>query len=217
MNGRIAVLCPTRDRPEPFREMVASVRKTALLADVLAYVDEDQRELYGVNPPGSRITYGPRIGPVAALNELVRANHDYDAYGIITDDSVLNDRDWDQWVLAAMDNFPDRLVVIDPRHNLGEHVDMPFVSRQWVDVVGWYACPETYHFCWPIITGLIGEMTAIVHAPEPGFSITHNGLPHSNLDARGDDAEAFFRYVATRMPEIVNKLRMELTKHMEMA
>jgi len=206
-NGRVAVLCPTRDRPEPFRDMVASVRKTAMKADVLAYVDEDQREFYGVNPPGSQVVYGSRIGPVAALNHLVEKFPDYSAYGIITDDTTLNDKDWDVWVQAAMNNFPNRLAVVSPRHNLGEHVDMPFVSRNWIDVVGWYACPETYHFCWPILTGLIGEMTAIVHAPEPGFSITHNGLPHSNTDIREKDAQSFFTYVALKLPEVVHKLR----------
>jgi hypothetical protein len=215
MMNRIAVLIPSRDRPEKLLKACRSVLATSNLADVLVYVDEDQRELYESGLTGAgfgprvKALYAARIGPVAAANSLVDENPSYAAYGLITDDTTIKTETWgwDAWLLETLDFFPRRLAVVSPRHNLGEHVDMPFVSWEWIDCVGWYACPEFYHYCWPILTGLIGEMTAIVHAPEQSFAIHHEGLPHTNLASRDDDAKKFFEYVALKMPVHVEALR----------
>jgi len=46
MNGRIALLCPTRGRPESLGVMRESVGRTSNNADVLVYVDSDQKDIY---------------------------------------------------------------------------------------------------------------------------------------------------------------------------
>ena len=207
----VAVLIPTRGRPQEFLEAVESVRKTSK-ATVLAYVDEDQRDMYPTEVEGAIIHVGPRVGPVASANNLVRAYPKFDAYGLITDDTRTISPGWDEWLLNAMDMFPKRLAVVSPRHNLGEHVDMPFVSREWINVVGWFACPVFYHYAWPIINGIMGEMTAIVHAPEQGFSLYHKGLPHTNLEGKDKDELKFFHYVALIMPQHVENLRKAMSE-----
>lgn len=208
---RIAVLIPSRNRPMHLARAVDSVLSTSTKADVVAYVDEDQRELYRGLMPGGRfsIHYGPRIGPAPSANALVAASPGYAAYGLITDDTTIVTKAWDDWVLKVLSDIP--MAVIDPRHNLGEHVDMPFVSRKWIETVGWYACPGRHHYSWPIITGLIGEMTAIVHAGEDDFRLLHEGLSHTNDEYRNSDAREFFDYVALRLPVPVHRIRECMT------
>jgi len=204
---RVAVLCPTRDRPERFQRLCDSVKATSSEAVVRGYVDEDQVDLY---PPsnGQRFSWesGPRVGVVAALNHLVRKNPGFDAYGILTDDCVVNTPGWDYYIGEVMDSFPRRLCVVSPYHNFGNQVDMPFVSKEWIRLIGWYACPNTYHYCWPIITGLIGEMTAICHCPMTRFGIEHD-LHVENKAAQVRDAQPFFEFVSLKLPALVERIR----------
>lgn len=205
MNGRIAVLIPTRDRPGQFLIAAESVRATSTLADVIAYVDDDQVDAYkGRATKGSYWVHGPRIGPVASANALWKSYPDYSAYGLITDDSIITTIGWDQWLLAAFGQLP--LAVISPHHGNGNYVDMPFVSKTWTELVGWYACPLMKHYAWPIVSGLIGEMSSIVHAPAQSFHIQHTYDPMANPDRSGD-YEAFFSYVSRDLPGTVDLLR----------
>src|SRR5438034_1248354 len=98
--AKVAVLCPTRGRPEGLRKMAQSVRATSG-ADVYAYIDEDWEEEYVGIPEVERFV-GPRVGPVRAVNRLVRKVPDYAAYGFLTDDTTVLTAGWDRWVLDAM-------------------------------------------------------------------------------------------------------------------
>jgi hypothetical protein len=213
VNDRIAVLIPSRNRPAYLKKAIASVLDTSTRADVLVYLDDDQNGLYEKLIRSDRVIvhHGPRVGPVQSANYLVSEHPDYSAYGLITDDTTMITPGWDLWLLDVLSAFPGRLVVVSPRHNLGEHVDMPFVSSEWINLVGWYACPDMIHYSWPILTGLIGEMTAIVHAPESGFSIHHVGLEHTNTEVRDRDARVFFDYVALKLPVFVERIRQAMT------
>ena len=214
---RIAVLIPSRDRPEQLLDACRSVLETSIAADVLVYVDDDQRDIYEpalvVAEFGPRVKamYGPRVGPVASANMLVEFSPEYSTYGLITDDSRMTVWGWDAWALDALDYFPGRIGIINPHHNLGGHVDMPFVSREWIDIIGWYACPEMYHYCWPILTGLIGEQTAICHAPEKSFALAHSRLHPMNQEAQDADTAKFFRIVVVELPLYVSSLRKALS------
>jgi hypothetical protein len=211
---KAAVLIPSRDRPGLLVDAIRSVLDTSA-ADVLVYVDEDQWRGYqfafrNLEPIRVKGMYGDRIGPVASANALVKSFHGYDAYGLITDDSGITTPGWDQWTLEAIARFPGRIAVVSPHHPHGYHVDMPFVSKEWIERVGWYACPLMKHYAWPIITGLIGEMTGIVHAPESAFHIEHAYDPNANQDVRAKDYEAFFSFVSRDLPIVVATLRKEM-------
>jgi hypothetical protein len=208
---KIAVLCPTRDRPEKFRRLWQSVMDTTSDKStvVLAYIDDDQIELYREHlpPHGFIAIVGPRVGPVAACNAIVERYHDhFDIFGILTDDCEVTVPGWDKYLAEVMEMFPKRLVVVSPFHNCGDHVDMPFVSKEWIDVVGWYACPDVYHYCWPIVTGLIGEMTAICHCPMQRFALKHD-LHERVLMSQAKDAQPFFEFVSLKLPVSVERLR----------
>lgn len=214
---KVGVLCPTRDRPKEFDRLCQSVIATSTQADVLAYIDDDQPELYQptewskMHPYGTgrvRQHVGPRIGPAPAANALVKAFPGYDAYGMVTDDAIMTVPGWDQWLLDVIASFPNRICVVSPYHNQGNHVDMPFVSKEWIAVTGWFACPEMKHYCWPIVTGLIAEMTGICHAGHHDFAVFHKPkVEMVSLNRREQDAQAFFEYVSLGLPAVVQNIR----------
>jgi hypothetical protein len=196
--------------------MAGSVMGTSAKADVIFYADDDQYDLYhGVEKENGlrgrvRDWYGPRIGPVASCNTLVDKFPEYAAYGMITDDSQVTTPGWDLWLMDMIDQFPNKVCVASPHHNQGSFVDMPFASKQWITAVGWYACPDVKHYCWPIITGLIGEMSAIVHAPAQSFNIDHDYEPDANHETRKEDAAKFFDFVSFKLPSRVELVRAAL-------
>lgn len=214
-SGRIAVLCPTRNRPAQFVNLAKSIMKTTNRADLVGYVDDDQAELYQATCDRTRtelrsrmsVHHGPRIGPVAACNVLVKEFPGYDAYGLIPDDAVVTTAEWAEWCLDVVAFLPNRVGVISPAHNQGPHVDMPFVTKGWIKATGWFAVPIAYHFVWPLVTALIGEMTAIVHAPKDRFNVDHDLAMSANQVWRTTDTEAFLPFVARELMPIVDRVR----------
>jgi hypothetical protein len=182
MVGRTAVLIPSRNRPGQLEEAIQSVRDTSSLGDVLVYIDDDQMELYSALETAESAKgdgrvlwhHGPRVDTVAALNSLVTWHPEYAAYGVMTDNSVMVDKGWDVFLQETLDLFPHRLGVISPWHNCGVHVDQPYVSREWVELVGWYACPDFKHYAWPLVAGIIGGQTGIYYSHKGEFSIQHD-------------------------------------------
>lgn len=195
--------------------LAGSVRDTST-AKVIAYVDEDQEEIYREACVGVgetlKIHVGPRIGPAQSANAIVKKFPDFDVYGLITDDSYVITPSWDRWMIEVVQQLPKRIGVISPWHNQGNHVDMPFVTKEWIALTGWFAYPRFFHYCWPILTGLIGEMTAIVHAPQQRFGLVHEFEMHTNTNRAPEDYEVFFEAVALRLPVYVEKIREALSE-----
>lgn len=149
---------------------------TSELTTMLLCIDHDQREPYSRMPdhPRLKIQVGLRADIVGSINTAVKAHPGYDAYGLLVDDARFTVVGWDRWLLGSIDDFPNRLGVISAAHNIGEFVNFAYVSREWVEVVGWYACPDTVHFCWDTVLEMLGEATAIVYAPKEWFHIDHD-------------------------------------------
>ena len=215
MIGRIAVICPTRGRAKGFIDLVKSIVLTTNRADLVAYVDEDQAAIYQKACDEARaelrsrmsLHVGPRIGPVASANALVKEFPGYDAYGFVPDDALITTEGWGEWCLDVIPHFPNRVGVISPTHNQGGHVDMPFATKEWIRATGWFAAPIAHHFVWPLVTGLIGEMTAIVHAPKDRFNIDHSLVMSANQVWASKDTEAFLPFVARELMPIVDRVR----------
>ena len=193
--------------------MANSFARTSSRADLIAYVDEDDPADYDFDLPRVTIRRGPRIGTVAVCNELAKIAS-YRAYGMVPDDSEFLTERWDDYVGRAIDELPKHVGVVSPHHNLGVHVDMPFVSREWIDATGWFAYPKAFHWVWPIITGLIGDISqCLVRAGEQEFSIKHLGTTTVGqpLECQESDIREFFFFVALendeRLPCVVERVR----------
>lgn len=140
---RILLATPTRGRPDGFREMVRSARRTANQNDQLAIVariDKDDPEHLGYNKErGYQVTQGKRVNLPDAWNEIVRNNR-FDILMMCADDIRFRTTGWDDEVRAVFEQWPDRIGHAygdDGFHgeNLATH---SFVSKEWIDAVGYY-------------------------------------------------------------------------------
>ena len=172
---------------------------TSKYADVYAYVDDDQIAMYEhkENPRivGASVVYGPRIGPIAAVNSLYRQNPDYDCYLVMTDDCTLTVDGWDSWLLDVVGM--GGVVAASPTHSLGQNVDFAAVSGEFARRLGWVCYPGCYHWCWPSVIEALGEATRMVHAPPDTFHIDHVHLESMNQELSHTDTKqlyAFFAY-----------------------
>jgi hypothetical protein len=207
----IALLCPTR-RPEEFAWMVQSVRETTKdRVQICAYIDRDDvhdyRAIIGKDRPKCLQFYlGTRVGPTASLNRLARMFKP-DIMGVITDDATLISPDWDLWLQETIDGFPGRLGVVSARHYAGDWCNFPFISREMLDLLGWYAYPGTYHFAYDTVLELIGEATAMRHATSDEMLINHQNLSCLNPDRYRTDAEAFVTWCVQERRQQAMRIR----------
>lgn len=198
MNGRILVMCASRGRTSRFARMVDSVRKTATIADIVVYVDDDQTEEYGPLitslGDGIRMLVGPRIGQCASLNHLAKKCPGYEAYGSATDDCTFETEGWDKWVMNAKAGFRGGVGLISPWVNQNtpaldgvEHprMDFPWCTAEWLDIVGTFTMVNTRHQYWDVALQLVGEMTAIAFAKRTEWEIWHEALA---VEERDDDS-----------------------------
>ena len=169
--SRIAILCPTKARPELFQRLWQKTMETTdSRVTILAY-REDQD--YAGYPPLENVKY--RIGNLWTVNEgmnaLVQENRDFDIYGMIPDDAYPTIKDWDLYLDEVMDITKARALMTP--HD-GEWADMAFVTKPWISGVGYYAAPFAAHYVWPTVIDILAESTQKRIEPDPrgSWSIT---------------------------------------------
>lgn len=205
-------MCPSRDRPKQLADLVRSTLHSSE-ADIAVYIDEDQRQLYrwteeaGV-PERLRVVRGPRIGPVAAVNSIVKSFPGYSAYGFLLDDCTFGVKGWDSFVSDQLDDLPGRIGIVSPAKNSGEHADMGFVSYEWIKALGWYAWPGLYHWGWDAVLDALGEATDTLIQAEPGeFWVTHEVMASKNRDRYPSDVVHLYEFFSDQFGPEVRKLR----------
>lgn len=208
----VLVLCPTRDRPDDALAMAMTVLATSQ-ASVAFYIDDDQIGLYqpvvdfaASNLERVRCATGPRIGLCAGYNELAKI-YPASVYGLGIDDSRFLSPGWDTWIEKQIDQFPGRIGVVAVTREGLEHAQFCFVSREWVQAVGWFACPKLFHFCPDTVLQLLGEETSMVWARPVECCIHHDERPSIDGDKVGQDAQAFLMWCATDKRRVVERLR----------
>jgi hypothetical protein len=201
-------MCPSRDRPKQLADMLRSCIQTAPKVDVAVYLDDDQRTLYGwVEQPGVpkqlKAKFGPRVGPVASINDLARSYPGYDVYGFVLDDCRFGTVGWDKWV-----DQHEGLFLVSPAKNTGSHGDMMFVSRSWMDALGWFAWPGCYHWGWDAIMASLAHAAGVFHQAEPGeFWITHDVLGPTNRDKYPADIVQLYVFFSDHFAGELAKLK----------
>lgn len=203
-------MCPSRGRPEPLMGMIESVTRTAPLADVAVYLDQDNRDAYPEDLGRNvKLTVGPRIGPTSSFNMLVRENPGYDAYGAATDDSSFGRPGWDRWVLEKTAEFGARIGAMSPYVPDSERMDFPWVTREWINALGYFAYAGCHHFCWDVCVEILGQSSQIAYAGPADFMMHHHEEPHigdSNTMLLGD-CKQFFMWSLKERPFQTAKLR----------
>jgi glycosyltransferase involved in cell wall biosynthesis len=143
---KISVLCPTRNRPENVKRLLASIAETSTVQpEVVFYVDNDDNSFPGaLEYADAKVMRGERLTLSDCWNKLAAI-----ASGEILmqagDDIVFKTKGWDDQVRRAFAAFPDRLIFVhgdDKAYGsaFGTH---GFLHRAWMDAVG-YFCPPYF-------------------------------------------------------------------------
>lgn len=176
MNGRVLVMCASRERPDSLVRMVSSVKSTSDNADVVVYLDDDDRYNYPKTIPGATVVVGPRHGQCTSLNSIAHHNPGYSAYGAATDDCIFETPGWDEWVLGRASGFPAGIGAISPYCELYGRMDFPWVTGEWLKVAGRFVPMNVRHFYWDVALELVGEDIGISYATQQEFHVSHEGI-----------------------------------------
>lgn len=206
----VCVMIPSRSRPANFIAAAHSVADTAPSAITIGYVDVNdpdyQAYLALELPPRTRLVTGVQLGPARSANLIAQQEPGHDWFGLITDDSIIETNGWDEY-LASL-SFAGGVGVVSPAHNLGPHVDMPFVSHAWIAALGWFSHPRLCHFCWPTLNALLAEVCGcLVHGDLRRFALHHEQRASYSFDATASDAVAFYEILLYEWPFLLDSLK----------
>lgn len=143
----ISILTPTRGRPENVKRLVKSVLSTARFPDeveILFYVDFDDDSFPSeLESSNVRVIRGPRMW-LSVLQNILYANCKGEIVMYAGDDLVFKTKDWDIRVVSAIENYPDKLVLVYP-NDLATHGQSMaihgFLHRNWINAVGSWVAP----------------------------------------------------------------------------
>jgi hypothetical protein len=163
----ISLLVPTRNRPHRLMEMIRSVMATSKkLPEVLCYVSDDDHSydcLMALN-----VIRGPRLVMSDLWNALV-PHATGDIFMLCADDVVFRTPGWDVEIEKAFAEVPDKILLAfadDGSPNGKRFASLPFVSRKWVETVGYFTGPgfsADYSDTWPFdVATMIGR---VKHVP----------------------------------------------------
>lgn len=144
----IAVLTPTRGRPENVRRMIASARDSAAdpeQIEIWLYFDDDDPSRYG--DYGAEVVVGPRDGVGRAWNQLARKTN-AELLMMGNDDLVFHTVGWDRAAEEVLTLYPDGIFCAwfnDGSPKAAERCAFPIVSSIWVDALGYFT-PQCFNF-----------------------------------------------------------------------
>lgn len=171
----LAILVPSRGRPQNLRRLISAVDATA--SDSLVYVRLDNDDKSEYDTTGAIAIKGPRVFFAASINELAAmATKDGATHlAMFGDDVVPETVGWDRMLVDALDG---RLGVAYGSDGL-EHLHGPDLPTHYVTQtevylrLGWLALPGLRHLFLDNVAREIGcGLGNFVYVPEA--KITHN-------------------------------------------
>ncbi len=144
----IAILCPSRGRPERFTRMLESAVRTAKNKfEVLAYVDDDDPTRGEYEATWANVYVGPRID-LGPSYEVLRKRTTAGIVMMGADDLVFRTMHWDVLVEEAAPKDLISVVSFDDGGNTGAKEDgHPFIGRGFIDAIGGITNPDLGHCC----------------------------------------------------------------------
>ena len=208
----LAILCPSRGRPDRLETMIRSALASTSEAEILIYVDRDDpcldKYLLLADIPHTRFMVGNPIGRGPAINELVAKSDPFDNYVIVSDDITYVRSGWDLEVQEAMDSFGDGIGCVHLSSENGQkYVNWLCVSKKWIDTLGWINEPNLKMFCQDTVVQILAEALGRIKFIEPKV-VHHECLDvANNMPKYAEDASLFLWYCAKRFGSDLDKLR----------
>lgn len=152
----IAILVPTRGRPDQCRRMIESVFATAKGAFVIyLYVADDDPNMDEYNELSKNYghdddiywCHGPDYPTVYKWNMLAKEAKDADLFMLGADDMVFATPGWDEAIMDHYGKLENKIHVYhlqDSRDLLG--TPHPLATRECVSALGYFLCPIFYHW-----------------------------------------------------------------------
>ena len=149
----IALLCPTRGRPQEFKRMVQSLQGTvsqkvnlyvAIQGAGSAY-ETGSKENVAVWP--TNCPDWPTAFTWNRLAEEAMKNPDNKLFMLCADDVIFSTPLWDSWLLedyAYLENKIHCYHLRDSRNEDG--TPHPIVTREWIEATGWFLPPLFMHW-----------------------------------------------------------------------
>lgn len=154
---RIALLLPSRGRPESIERLLRSVEKTVgspHQVNVHIRVDDDDEAMRGRMEDIRRssaiktvFVVGPRK-PIGTMWNDLWKQADADIYMLCADDMVFESKGWDEKVREHFKDDPFKLVFGRDDLVNSQQANHWFVSREGCDLLG-YFCPEGFEVWYP--------------------------------------------------------------------
>lgn len=159
----IAILCPTKGRPDKLKRMWDSAIATAKYPDKLSLwmgVNEEEVETYSsisFDKPTTAVMMACKDWSITyTLNILAEyAKKRANFFMLMGDDAVFTTPHWDEAVYNNYDTLQKKAHVFALRDSRSaDGTPHPIVTREWLDIVGYVACPIFLH--WFVDTWLVG-------------------------------------------------------------
>lgn len=206
----LAILCPTRARPETCRRMIESALAHSG-ADLLLYVDSDDgpsHSLLGLRSDRVQVVIATPQGRGGAVNHLCEKFQRYRMYLVVSDDIVFVRDGWESQAKAAMDSFGDDIGLVHLESEIAEtYANWCVVSRRWIDTLGWFNYPECRWFCQDTIIQALATALDRIRFIRP--QVLRHDILHTPdvLDRLRHDQDAFLWYMAGHFGRDLAKLR----------
>lgn len=153
----IAMLVPTRGRPEQFKRMVDSVAATADIDNVLIFHASNGGDSYATRQ------YPIDTPTVYMWNDLAKEamkNPDVKLFMLGSDDIIFDTPGWDKALLdhySALENKIHAYHLKDSRDVNG--TPHPLVTREYMDAMGYFGCPIFLH--WFVDTWIVSVARSV--------------------------------------------------------
>jgi glycosyltransferase involved in cell wall biosynthesis len=225
-NSKIAVVLPTRNRPELLERFVSSVFNTASKEENIKfylYVDDDDLltpsailKLQSRYKDKIFVLTGPRILMSKTANELLPSIKE-DIFFCGGDDLILRTKNWDQMVIKKFDEIEDKIgLVFGDDLNQKDLATHPILHRRWVECLGYLTPPyfsSDYADTWltELADGLNRKYKLEFINEHMHFTIGKSPLDATYLEGRTrfhqDNAPELYRSLQGKRTKDLNKLK----------
>ena len=231
---KLAVLCPSRNRPEGLKSAYESWKTNSVQSDIF-FCFQDNDDSLNVNikiVEGHSYIIESDIGLAAKANKLCDLNPGYDAYMVLNDDQIIQTNRWDGILLDELVQLEEsnghRLWILHWRDGIQDQkLCQGFVTKEMLAITGSFF-PRNYmrHLYIDNYFMFIGESCGILkYIPEVFIEHLHYSVGKSPLDASymqtnslealARDGAAYRKWVNEQGLEIVskiNRIKAGLTK-----
>lgn len=140
----IALLCPTRGRPQRFKRMFDSVERTSTNKIFIFAASNDPSDNY-VNEK-----FPVDCPTVLMWNSMAKGaadNTSANLFMLAADDMIFSTPGWDKALIDHYNALENKIHVYALRDSRDpEGTPHPIVTREWIDAMGWFVPPYFLHW-----------------------------------------------------------------------